>query len=89
MRVAALDLRALTWAEQGGGAACESLLRSPSFQASSAPHLRSAVGVPERLAGILAAGFPRLEAVGLCSDYDSEGWAREEVALPLACFPAY
>ncbi|PSC73618.1 hypothetical protein C2E20_3074 [Micractinium conductrix] len=76
LRVAALDLRALTWAEQGGGAACESLLRSPSFQASSAPHLRSAVGVPERLAGILAAGFPRLEAVGLCSDYDSEGFGQ-------------
>lgn len=70
LRVAALDLRLLTWSEADGGAACEALLASPTFRAASRRHLSTITGVPERLAPLLT-GFPNLTAVGLAEDYAS------------------
>ena len=69
--VSSLNLRLPTWGEEGGGAAAEAVLCSAGFRARSGLALRAALGVPERLVAALAAGFPRLEAVGLAEDYSS------------------
>lgn len=71
LAVAALDLRRLTWSEAGGSAVAEALLASAAFRHRSASVLHTAVGIPERLCGVLAAGFPGLQTVGLCEDYGS------------------
>lgn len=68
-RVAALDLRWLTWSEACGSGVAEALLSS--LQRRSGACLQSAVGVPERLCAALAAGFPGLATVGLSEDYAS------------------
>lgn len=96
LRVAFLNLRRLTWSEADNGAGCEALLTSPAFQTASGRHLTSIVGVPERLAPLLA-GFPNLAAVGLAEDYTSTAFgvagmgARSHLACmrlrPLHCLP--